>query len=110
MSRSHRIPITKDHSSHYYDYWKIIRRSHNQVVRNFSTLAYEREWVYSIYYYGQYNRFLWQYMLDDLDNNFTEEPTFKDRRSIINQYDYCDYIIDHRLIGDKDWIKKKSRK
>jgi hypothetical protein len=104
MSRSHRIPITKDHSSHYYDYWKIIRRSHNQVVRNFSTLAYER-CVEA--YNGPIRKIDWGWMFLD---KFTEEPTFKDRRSIINQYDYCDYIIDHRLIGDDDWIKKRSRK
>ena len=48
------------------------------------------------------------YFVDE-DETF-EEPVFKDRRSIVGQYDYLDEIYHHFQCYDKEWVLKQSRK
>lgn len=90
MSRSYRLPINKHYGSKKDFYWKIVRRAHRQTIRTLNAMTHERV-------VGAYNcpiRPINWYFVDE-DETF-EEPVFKDRRSIVGQYDYLDEKTDFR--------------
>ena len=104
MSRSYRLPINKYYGSKKDFYWKIVRRAHRQTIRTLNAMTHERE-------IGAYNgpiRPINWYFVDE-DETF-EEPVFKDRRSIVEQYFYIDKIVDCNSLISEETRINSSRK
>ena len=94
MSRSYRIPILKDKPRNYKRtsaYWRPIRSRTNQIVRG---------------YFKRYNDAILDLWYgedcDDLEIKIVEENSIMlgtdipDPKTIINDWDYCDYIWDFK--------------
>lgn len=104
MSRSYRLPINKYYGSKKDFYWKIVRRAHRQTIQTLNAMTHERA-------VGAYNgpiRPINWYFVDE-DETF-EEPVFKDRRSIVEQYFYIDKIVDCNFFISEETRIKSSRK
>jgi hypothetical protein len=43
-------------------------------------------------------------------NEALDDETLPDPKEIVNDYDYSDYHIDYRFLGDKEMSEKRSRK
>lgn len=94
MSKSRKKPIIKDVGFMKRDYWRVVRRVHKQEIRkqkrDFSYLGWEDDFV------------------------------LKNPKSIINDYDYCDWRSEMESITekqlnkytfiDKEYIEKYTRK
>lgn len=84
MSRSIRLPIIKDRPRNFKKstmYWRRVRRVSNTQLKS------------------------------QLQHRDYDDIVIRDRHTIVNQYDYCDYIFDGRYQKwDKSDIKKWSRK
>lgn len=82
MSRSTRLPITKDrprNGKKSTEYWRRVRHVQNGQTRMIKSLANADEW--------------------EIDNE----------KTIMNDYDYSDYTFDDRWT-DSDWADKEKRK
>ena len=97
MARSYKLPILKDKPRNYKRtsaYWRPIRSRINQIVRGY-TKRYDNT-ILSLCY-GEDR--------DDLQIKIVEENSIMlgtdipNPKTIINDYDYCDYIWDYRFIG-----------
>lgn len=97
MARSYKLPILKDKPRNYKRtsaYWRPVRRIVKQIVS-----TYKNKYDDSILdlYYGEDS--------DDLQIKIVEENSIllgtdiPNPKTIINDYDYCDYIWDYRFIG-----------
>ena len=75
MSRSTRKAIYKDKGHRKNDYWKVHRRVNKQIGKH--------------YFKVNPDDYLQPYRWGQL-----ESPQYKSPRKLINDYDYCDYIID----------------
>ena len=102
MSRSYRVPILKDKPRNYKRtsaYWRPIRSRINQIVRGYSK---------------RYNNAILDLQYgedcDDLEIKIVEENSIMlgtdipDPKTIINDWDYCDYIWDFR----NSWHSKED--
>ena len=93
MSRSKRLPIIKDRPRNQKKstlYWRHIRSTTNQVVRGIKDQLTD---------------------LDGIDEDNSELNEIPNPKSIVNDYDYCDYIFDYRYWKfDEDELKKQTRK
>jgi hypothetical protein len=105
MARSYRLPILKDKPRNYKRtsaYWRPIRRIINQIV---STYKNRYDDSISDLCYGEDS--------DDLEVKIVEENSIMlgtdipSPKSIINEYDYCDYYWDFRepWYDEEDKIK-----
>jgi hypothetical protein len=94
MSRSKRLPIIKDRPRNQKKstlYWRHIRSTTNQVVRG---IQEEFKGIDGIGY------------IENTDHEEIPSP-----KSIVNDYDYCDYIFDYRNWKlEDDELKKQTRK
>ena len=94
MSRSRKRPIIKDVGFMKRDYWKVIRRVHKQEIKK-----HHHEFMYL---------------------GWEDDFVLTNPKSIINDYDYCDWISDMESITEKqlnkytflnkEYIKKYTRK
>ena len=96
MAHSYKLPILKDKPRNYKRtsaYWRPIRSRINQIVRGY-TKRYDST-ILSLCY-GEDR--------DDLQIKIVEENSIMlgtdipNSKTIINDYDYCDYIWDYRFI------------
>lgn len=81
MSRSRRVPIIKDRP-----------RNHKK----------------SSFYWRKVRRVINEKVKDILKN--PEETEIPDPKSIVNDYDYCDYTIDYREKNDDSKYKIKAKR
>lgn len=126
MSRSRKKAIVKDKGHRKEDYWKIHRRVNKQITKHFIDSAREfvdchyDEWdeffkfkEYFIQkgmtpedahleaYYHIEDDVIFGKISSDLYRLWWEEPELKNPKELVNDYDYCDYIIDAEY--DSDW-------
>ena len=97
MSRSYRIPILKDKPRNYKRtsaYWRPIRRIWKQVTNSYKC---EDELYPFEEGYLTENEFLNRYVNNDIE--------FPNPKTIINDYDYCDWFYDFR----NPWHKNKDK-
>lgn len=97
MSRSYRIPILKDKPRNYKRtsaYWRPIRRVTKQIV---STYKYEDELYPVGEDYLTEKEFLNRYETNDID--------LPNPKTIVDDWDYCDYFWDMR----NPWHSEKDR-
>jgi hypothetical protein len=94
MARSRKKAIHKDKGWQKRDYWKTVRRVHKQQIREAKSYLLYEGWNCTF--------------------------TLKNPKSIINDYDYCDYISNMEIITEgelntytfinKEYIEKFRRK
>lgn len=126
MSRSTRKAIYKDKGFAKESYWRIHRRVNKQINKHFFTSATHvtnNYWNFNPdeLYFDTIQKYIDQGMDDEeatIEANFAHEddwwfekiagnnykswweyPEFKKPKELINDYDYCDYIIDE----ENDW-------
>ena len=125
MSRSYKLPIIKDKPRNYKRtpaYWRPIRRIWKHTIRNSITPSY---WDMldspEIVFIGKEDMTLEEkdaYIMKFEASIPDDEIDFPNPKTIINDYDYCDYIWDWRYTGWihlteeelKEKIKQLSRK
>lgn len=101
MSRSYKKSIFKDKG--FKDiYWKTIRRITKNIIKTYNTNHYVNTQDINMDY------------SDEFDLNFDEKELdyiIRNPKEIINDYNYCDYIINYEYYeNDKEKLKKKRRK
>ena len=122
MSRSTRKAIYKDKGFAKESYWRIHRRVNKQIVRHFyesvthkiscynnwdDYFEYRRKFEDQGYSEEEASMMAYEKVEDNEDfpicSNFHqdwgEEPNVKLPKELVNDYDYCDYIIDE----ENDW-------
>ena len=122
MSRSTRKAIYKDKGFAKESYWRIHRRVNKQIVRHFyesvthkiscynnwdDYFEYRRKFEDQGYSEEEASMMAYEEVEDNEDfpicSNFHqdwgEEPNVKLPKELVNDYDYCDYIIDE----ENDW-------
>lgn len=94
MSRSHRKPIVKDKGYKKRSYWKTIRRtwniSYKKIAKSLTESGSFNWWIG----YDEDEKYYKSEELKSIEKDIYEaDLTLKNPKEIINDYDYCDYIL-----------------
>lgn len=122
MSRSRKKAILKDVGNLKRNYWKIIRRKNEIVLKSFYSKKHinnywwiSEEWIYNFDYNNLIKKGIDKETAEhyaDLSSTFDyyEEPIFVNPKELVNDYDYRDYTTRPEFKSDLESKIKYRRK